>query len=227
MEAINHGVSAIAIRAANGVVLAAEKRILSKLLEVSKSSEKMYKVDDHVACSVAGLTSDANILISEARAVAQRYALTYQQPIPVEQLVQLLCDDMQAYTQFGGLRPFGASFLFAGYDHSHGWQLYQSDPSGNYAAWKATAIGANNQSAQATLKQEYDSSVDVDSAVKLAVRVLIRTMDSTSLSPDKLEVVTHRHDEAKGGIQQRMLSAEELKPACDEATNSVQSEMHE
>jgi hypothetical protein len=48
----------------------------------------------------------------------------------------------QGYTQFGGLRPFGVSFLFAGWDAVHGFQLYQSDPSGNYGGWKATSIGA-------------------------------------------------------------------------------------
>ena len=51
-----------------------------------------------------------------------------QEPIPVEQLVQLVCDLKQSYTQFGGLRPFGVSFLVAGWDEHHGFQLYQSDP---------------------------------------------------------------------------------------------------
>lgn len=60
-----------------------------QLLELSKSAEKMYKVDDHIACSVAGLTADANILISEARQLARRHELTYQEPMPVEQLVQV------------------------------------------------------------------------------------------------------------------------------------------
>jgi 20S proteasome subunit alpha 3 len=36
--------------------------------------------------------------------------------MPVEQLVRAICDYKQAYTQYGGLRPFGVSFLFAGYD---------------------------------------------------------------------------------------------------------------
>ena len=30
-------------------------------------------------------------------------------------------------------------------DKQRGYQLYQSDPSGNYGGWKATAIGANHQ----------------------------------------------------------------------------------
>jgi 20S proteasome alpha/beta subunit len=43
-----------------------------------------------------------------------------------------------------GLRPFGVSLLYIGHDPIHGFQLYHSDPSGNYSGWKATCIGANN-----------------------------------------------------------------------------------
>merc|ERR1712194_589916 len=68
-----------------------------------------------------------------------------------------VCDLKQGYTQFGGLRPFGVSFLFAGWDEHFGFQLYQSDPSGNYGGWKAKAIGANNQAAQSILKTDYKS----------------------------------------------------------------------
>merc|ERR1719352_610747 len=127
---------------------------MSKLLETSKTTEKMYKLGDHVAAAVAGITADANILINTARLSAQRYEFTYCEPIPVEQLVQHLCDTKQGYTQYGGLRPFGVSFLFAGWDQHYGFQLYQSDPSGNFGGWKAMAIGANAQSSQSTLNHE-------------------------------------------------------------------------
>jgi 20S proteasome subunit alpha 3 len=46
------------------------------------------------------------------------------------------------------------SFLFAGWDKHFGFQLYMSDPSGNYGGWKAQAIGANVPSAQNILKSE-------------------------------------------------------------------------
>ena len=45
--------------------------------------------------------------------------------------------------------------MFAGYDEHYGFQLYQSDPSGNYSGWKATVIGANNQAGKSLLKNEY------------------------------------------------------------------------
>jgi 20S proteasome subunit alpha 3 len=73
--------------------------------------------------------------------IIYRYLYTYQQPVPVEQVVKSICNYKQAYTQYGGLRPFGTAFLFAGWDKHYGFQLYQTDPSGNYSGWRATVIG--------------------------------------------------------------------------------------
>ena len=59
---------------------------------------------------------------------------------------------------------------------------YQSDPSGNYGGWKATAIGANNQAAQSILKQDYKDEINMVAGLKLAIKVLSKSMDSTTLS---------------------------------------------
>ena len=56
-----------------------------------------------MACSVAGITSDANVLTNQLRLFSQRHLLHYGEPIPCEQLVASLCDVKQAYTQFGGV----------------------------------------------------------------------------------------------------------------------------
>ncbi|KAI9192740.1 hypothetical protein LWI28_027248 [Acer negundo] len=108
--------------------------------------------------------------------------------MPVEQLVQSLCDTKQGYTQFGGLRPFGVSFLFAGWDKNYGFQLYMSDPSTNYGGWKATAIRANNQATQSMLNQYYKDETTREEVVKLVLKVLSKTMDITSLTSKKLEL---------------------------------------
>jgi len=47
--------------------------------------------------------------------MALRYKHKYGQAIPVEVLVQHIADHKQSYTQFGGLRPYGVSFIFAGW----------------------------------------------------------------------------------------------------------------
>ena len=66
-----------------------------------------------------------------------------------------------------GLRPFGVSLLYAGYDPHYQFQLYHSDPSGNYSGWKATCIGANNGTAQSLLKQEYKDDITLEEAIGL------------------------------------------------------------
>lgn len=138
-------------------------------------------------CAVAGMNADANILINYARQNAQRYLITYNEDIPCEQLVRRLCDLKQGYTQHGGLRPFGVSFIYAGWDHLRQFQLYQSNPSGNYGGWKATSVGANNASAQSLLKQDYKEDQTLQEACAMAVKVLSKTMDSTKLSSEKSE----------------------------------------
>ena len=55
------------LQSENGIVLAAEKRVVSKLLAKSKNSEKTYVLDNHAVCLVAGLTADANILTQNCR----------------------------------------------------------------------------------------------------------------------------------------------------------------
>jgi len=217
MEAIGHAGAAIGITSKDGVVLGAEKKITTKLLDSATSSEKMYKIDEHIATAVAGITSDANMLIDYARKTAQDYIFTYQEPIPVEYLVQQLCDLKQGYTQYGGLRPFGVSFLFAGWDKNFGFQLYQSDPSGNYGGWQASAIGQNNSSAQSILRTDWKPEFKIRDAIKLAVKVMIKTMDSTTLTAEKLDFSTLTKEELSNKVIWKEVPEKELEEILKEA----------
>ncbi|WFD42020.1 proteasome endopeptidase complex [Malassezia psittaci] len=210
MEAISHAGTVLGILAKDGVVLAAEKKVTSKLLEQHKSSEKVFQLSGNVIAGVAGLTADANSLVNYGRNAAQKYLLSYDDDIPVEQLVQRLCDMKQGYTQFGGLRPFGVSLLYAGYDPHHGFQLYQSDPSGNYSGWKAICIGMNNGTATSLLKQEYKEDISVQDALGLAARVLSKTMDTTTLESDKLEFAVLLRDTKSDQPIPHILTANEI-----------------
>ncbi|KAK0538823.1 Proteasome subunit alpha type-3 [Tilletia horrida] len=209
MEAISSAGTTLGILAKDGVVLAAEKKVTSKLLEQATSSEKIFALSGNVVAGVAGITADANSLVNYARNAAQQHLLAYDDEIPVEQLVQRLCDLKQGYTQYGGLRPFGVSFLYAGHDPHHEFQLYHSDPSGNYSGWKATCIGSNNGTATSLLKQDYKEDISLQDAMALALKVLSKTMDSTSLDSEKLEFATISLD-PQGQPTGRIFKPEEI-----------------
>jgi 20S proteasome subunit alpha 3 len=233
MECISNAPAALGLLAKDGVVLAAEKKAASKLLDSESngrhsntSFEKMFKIDDHLAVAVAGWTSDANILINYARVAAQRHTYTFQEPIPVEQLIQTMCDLKQGYTQFGGQRPFGVSYLYAGWDAYLGFQLYHSDPSGNYAGWRANAIGGNSAAAVNMLKQDWKDDLDVPASILLAIKVLSKTMDSATLAADRLEFATLTLD-SENRPQFRILAAPELAKYLAQAKEIQEKEDRE
>jgi len=187
-EAINMAGSTIGVTAKDGVVLIGEKKTASKLLDQGKQHEKIFQINNQLFCAVAGLTSDANVLIQKLRVSAHRHVFTFGESIPVEQLVTDICDVKQGYTQFGGLRPFGVSFLMAGYDDTHGFQLYHTDPSGNYSGWKAYAIGLNNNTAQQIFRQDWKEGLSTQEALQLAAKVLTKTMDTATPNAEKIEM---------------------------------------
>mmetsp|Transcript_5039 Transcript_5039/g.5512 ORF Transcript_5039/g.5512 Transcript_5039/m.5512 type:complete len:259 (+) Transcript_5039:44-820(+) len=223
IEAINNAGTCLALQSTDGIVLAAERRVVSKLLAPSKASEKTYVIDNHVVGLVAGLTSDATILINQARLASQRYLYTYQQPMPVEQVVKNVCNYKQAYTQYGGLRPFGTAFLFAGWDSNFGFQLYQTDPSGNYSGWKATVIGQNNQAGKSILKTDYSENNTVEKNLKISIKILLKTMDSTTPSPERIELSVLRKED-DGTISHYTFNEREVSALIEEIQKEVEAE---
>jgi 20S proteasome subunit alpha 3 len=188
IENINQDAPVVGVLAADGVVLAAEKKEISKLFVPTRESGKLYKIDDHIMCSVSGVVADANYLIDFSRLEGQNHLYRYSVPIPVEELVKGLSNEKHVYTQFGSSRPFGVSLMYAGYDRVKGFQLYNSDPSGNYAAYKAHATGKNSVNAISTLKSEYEETIDLNGALQLALKMIAKSMDATTPDASKFEI---------------------------------------
>lgn len=103
MEAISHAGTCLGIVCTDGILLAAERKVSSALLDQSKSQEKIFPISDDIWCSVAGITSDANILIDWAREQVAKWRMTYGDGMRVEQLVEAVANLKQSYTQHGGM----------------------------------------------------------------------------------------------------------------------------
>lgn len=197
MERVNKEKPTVGILTKDGVILATERREKHKLQDGTK--DQVHKLDDHIFCSISGNTADATSLIDDARIFAQRFTYTYGKPIPLEQLVKYICEQKHFYTQFGSYRPLGVHFMYAGYDELEGFQLYSSDPSGNYYCWKAHATGQNTAAGggsgystsinpQTILKSDYDENMDFKDGLKLAVKIVFKAIDTHEPKADRFEV---------------------------------------
>merc|ERR1712168_761147 len=129
---------------------------------------------------------DYRLMVRMARKQAQQYYLTYQEQIPTAQLVQRVASVMQEYTQSGGVRPFGVSLLIAGWDEDRPF-LFQSDPSGAYFAWKATAMGKNYVNGKTFLEKRYDDKLELEDAVHTAILTLKEGFEG-QMTEDNIEI---------------------------------------
>src|SRR3989442_13477410 len=111
--AVTRGNTTVGLKFKNGIVLMADKKLGSRLVETA-SIEKIFQIDDHVGAATSGLVADARVLVDYARLVAQINKVTYSEPIGVDLLGKRICHYKQNYTQYGGGRPFGTALLVGG-----------------------------------------------------------------------------------------------------------------
>lgn len=180
MELVNRGATILGIKCHEGVVLGAEET--TEPLEEADYSWKIFKIDEHVGAAIVGLSSDARVLIDQARIYAQSNRLTYDEPIDVEVVTKRICDIKQLYTQHGGVRPFGVSLIFGGVDKT-GCRLFMTHPSGTYKGHKAATVGAGRETAMAILREEYRENLTLDESIKLAVKCLLKALEARQLQP--------------------------------------------
>jgi len=183
-EAVKRGATAIGICAKDGVALVAFKSIHSKLV-MQESLKKVFDIDSHIAVTASGLIADARRLVEVARVDAQRHRITYNEAPRVETISRSVCDLMQVYTQYGGIRPFGVSLLIAGVDDEP--HLFEAEPSGAMTAYKADSIGASKKEVDELLEKEYKDHLKIDEAVQIAVEALKKTQEE-KLAPENVEI---------------------------------------
>jgi len=180
MELVNRGATILGIRCSEGVILGAEENV--EPLEEAEYSWKIFKVDEHIGAAIVGLSSDARILIDQARIYAQSNKLTYDEPIDTEVVTKRICDIKQLYTQHAGVRPFGVSIIFGGADKT-GNRIFYTHPSGTYRGYKATAVGAGKETVLSILKDEYREEMKLEETTKLAVKCLTKALEARQLPP--------------------------------------------
>lgn len=169
------GNTAIGMVCKDGVLLVTDKRLVDKLV-VSDAVEKIFKIDDHMMVTAAGILSDARVLVERAQLKAQQHRIEFDSPVDGLAIVKDICNLKQYTTQSGGLRPFGVALLIAGIDET-GMKLFETDPTGLYYPYKATIIGEGEAEVEEMLHKEYKDDMSMEDGLKLAIKMLKKALD--------------------------------------------------
>lgn len=204
-KAVDNSGTAIGFVCADGVVLAVEKLLHSKLL-VPGTSRRVHAVDDHIGVAAAGLVTDARQIIKRARQEANDWRSTFNEPIPLKVLAERVAAFAQVYTLYSSYRPFGCSLLLASSvevpvkddaasemkdsqsapAHKRKPVLYTVEPSGACTGVFAAAVGKGRQAAKTELEKLLPlpgNTLNCQRALVEAAKILLTVHDETK---DKL-----------------------------------------
>ena len=185
-KTVRLGSASIGMVCSDGVFILADKRI-EDLLIVKESANKIHEIDSHVVVSVAGIVSDARVLIERAQLLAQQHRITYDSPIETESIVKEIANMKQQFTQYGGARPFGVSMMTAGINGKKP-ELFVSDITGNYFSYHANAIGESDDKIKEKLREKYKQNLKIKEGIKLALDIF-KEIKGNKFSLSKFELV--------------------------------------
>jgi len=175
LETVRSGSTALSIVVEEGVVLAVEERMHTKL-QNPDFSWKIFQIDEHIGAATAGLNSDARVLVDNARVYSQTLRLSYDEEPLVEAIARRVGDIMQLYTQHAGVRPFGTALLIGGVDRT-GPRLFYAEPSGLVLEYNAWAIGRGAEKVREIFENTYSKKTPLKDAVEMALKALVDSVD--------------------------------------------------
>lgn len=185
-KTVRLGSSSVAMVCSDGIFILADKRNEDKLI-VPSSAQKIYEIDSHIISSVAGIVSDARVLIDKSQVLAQQHRVTYDSPIEPELVIKEISNIKQQFTQYGGARPFGAALMIAGIQDGKG-KLFTSDITGNYFEYYTNAIGEKDFQIKELLREKYKQNLDIKKGIKLAVDIM-KEVQKDKFNMDRFELV--------------------------------------
>jgi 20S proteasome subunit alpha 2 len=176
LTAVGNGETTVGIKAKNGVVIAAEKKLPTTLIDES-SVHKVSALCDYMGATYSGIGPDFHAVLGKMRKDVQGYHAVYRDRATPYQICKHVTELIQEYTHAGGVRPFGIGIMVAGFDEDMGPQIYQIEASGTFYCWKATAMGRGGSDARTFLERTYTDDMDIGDAEHTAIKALKQSFE--------------------------------------------------
>lgn len=173
-----HGTTVLAVRYADGVVMAGDRRATMGHQISNREMEKVVAADRHSGVAIAGTAGPAMDMIKVFQLQLEHFEKLDGRPISLEgkanQLSQLVRANLPAAMQGMAVYP-----IFAGYDLlRRTGRLWAFDVTGGrYEERDFVAIGSGGGPASTVLKVGFRPAMSADDAVDLACRALHEAAD--------------------------------------------------
>jgi len=177
------GTTTLGLVCQSGVVVATEHRATMGTMIAHKVAKKLFKIDDHLALTTAGLVGDAQVLSRYLTAEARLYTLQRDEKMPVKSAATLMANILNQRKFY----PYYVQLIIAGIDSS-GPSIYSLDAAGGAIADTYTSSGSGSPYVFGVLEDHYKNNITTQDGVILAVRALSAAMKRDSASGDGIDI---------------------------------------
>jgi proteasome beta subunit len=178
---VTHGTTVVAIRYADGVVMAGDRRATAGNFISHRAIEKVFPADRHSGVAIAGAAGPAMEMVKLFQLQLEHYEKVEGSALSLEgkanTLGQMVRSNLPAAMQGLVVVP-----LFAGYDTRRGaGRLFEYDiTGGRYEETKFAASGSGSLHASTVIKLGFREGLSREEAVDLAITALFEAADEDS-----------------------------------------------
>jgi len=183
------GTTTLGMVCKDGVVIATEKRATMGTLIAHKNTQKLYKIDEHLALATAGLVGDLQVLARYLNAEANLYRLKREARMPVKSAATLMSNILNQRKFY----PYYVQLILGGYDNTGG-HVYSLDAAGGAIPDKYTSAGSGSPYVFGVLEDNYRDDMTASEGVDLAVRAITAAMNRDSASGGMINVAVINED---------------------------------
>jgi len=193
------GTTTVGLVCSDGVILGSDRRATVGFFVAHPHVRKIYKLDDHIAATIAGVVADAQNIMNIASANIKLYKYMHNRPISVKAASSLLSNILINARVY----PFIVQLLVGGVDHS-GPRLFALDPFGTVTEEKYTTTGSGSPMAISILEDSFRRGLSIKEAIPIVSRAISSAIKRDPASGGGYDIVII----TKEGMQE--FSSEEL-----------------
>ncbi len=181
---LKKGTTTIGMACKDGTVLASETRSTMGNMIAHKHADKIYKLDDSLGMTTAGLVGDDQALARYIKAEVELHRLKTGSFMTVRSAASLTASILQS----NRFTPFYVGLIVGGVDGNQP-SVYGLDAAGGMTADKYVSIGSGSPFALGVMEDHFEDGLTVAEASDIAIRALHSAMERDSASGGKAVVV--------------------------------------
>jgi proteasome beta subunit len=184
MEDNKKGTTTLGLVCKDSVVIAAEHRATMGTMIAHKVAKKVFKIDDHLVLTTAGLVGDAQMLARYLKVESELYKLQRETTMPVKGAATLMGNILNQRK----FAPFYVQLLVGGVDAS-GPHVFSIDAAGGAIEDIYTTTGSGSPYVFGVLEDHYKEGMSPDQGIDLAIRALSAAIKRDAASGNGMDIV--------------------------------------